>query len=139
MHAISFARPGRIAGVCRLTLAVISIMTGLVATGQEPAGPSFPMVTNIAQLRRLSSQGTKARYSIRLEGNVWWANPTQRKLVHGLAHTTVWLKGIISAARYNLGVIYDFWGTCVLRNGRSIDPHRLDDLRHNLSPQMDCI
>jgi len=81
MHAISFARPWRIASICRLTLAVISIVTGLVAAGQEPATSSFPMVTNIAQLRHLSSQGVNARYPIRLEGNVWWANPTQRKLV----------------------------------------------------------
>jgi len=81
MHAISFARPGRTADICRLMLAGIAVVTGLVATGQEPAGPSFPVVTNIAQLRRLSSQGVNARYPIRLEGNVWWANPTQRKLV----------------------------------------------------------
>ena len=81
MHAISFARSGRTAGRCRLALTVILVATGLAATGQETAGLSSPAVTNIAQLRRLSSQGSNARYSIRLEGNVWWANPTQRKLV----------------------------------------------------------
>jgi hypothetical protein len=81
MHAISFAHPGRTAGRCRLALTVILVATGLAAAGQEPAGFSSLVVTNIAQLRRLRSQGSNARYSIRLEGNVWWANPTQRKLV----------------------------------------------------------
>ena len=81
MRAISFARPGRTAGRCCLALTVILFATGLAAMGQEPAGFPPAVVTNIAQLRRLSSQGVNAQYSIRLEGNVWWANPTQRKLV----------------------------------------------------------
>src|SRR5450759_3673714 len=81
MHAIPFARPGRTAGRCCPALTVILVATGLAAAGQEPAGLSSPVVTNIVQLRRLSSQGPNARYSIRREGNVWWANPTQRKLV----------------------------------------------------------
>jgi len=81
MHAISFARPGRTGGRCGLALTVILVATGLAVTGQEPAGFPPSVLTNIAQLRRLSSQGSNARYAIRLEGNVWWANPTQRKLV----------------------------------------------------------
>ncbi|MGO9477179.1 MAG: sensor histidine kinase [Limisphaerales bacterium] len=81
MHAIPFARPWRMAGICCLMVAVISIVTGLVATGQEPAASSFPLVANIAQLRRLSSRGVNARYSIRLEGSVWWANTAQGRFV----------------------------------------------------------
>ena len=73
-------RDGRRA-VANLALTVILVATGLAAAGQEPAGLSSPVVTNIVQLRRLSFQGSNARYSIHLEGNVWWANPTQRKLV----------------------------------------------------------
>ena len=81
MHAISFARRGRTTGGCRLVLTVILVATGLAATGQEPAGLSSPVVTNIVQLRRLSSQGSNARYSIRLEGSVWWVSPGREKLV----------------------------------------------------------
>jgi signal transduction histidine kinase len=72
MHAISFAR---------LALMVHLVVTGLAAAGQETAGLLPSVVTNIAQLRRLGSQESKARYFIRLEGDVWWANPARRKLV----------------------------------------------------------
>jgi hypothetical protein len=54
MHAISFAHPGRTAGRCRLAMTVILVATGLAAAGQEPAGFSSLVVTNIAQLRRLT-------------------------------------------------------------------------------------
>lgn len=81
MHAISFARPGRTAGRCRLAMTVILVATGLAAAGQESAGLSFPGVTNIAQLRRLSPQEPNVKYSIRLEGNIWWASRGQGKFV----------------------------------------------------------
>jgi len=81
MHAISLARLWRIAGINRLTLAVISTATGLVVMGQEPAKLSFSVVTNIAQLQHLNSQGANSRYPIRLEGTVWWVNPARQKLV----------------------------------------------------------
>ena len=38
-------------------------------------------VTNVHQIRLLASQAPKASYSIRLEGDVWWANPAQGKFV----------------------------------------------------------
>jgi hypothetical protein len=81
MHAISFPGPGRIAAGCRLALTAILIVTGFAAAGQEPAGLSFPGVTNIAQLRNLGSQGMNACYSIRLEGTAWWANAAQGRFV----------------------------------------------------------
>jgi signal transduction histidine kinase/uncharacterized protein YdeI (BOF family) len=81
MRAIFPAHPGWIAAGCRRALTVILVATGLAAAGQEPAGLSSLWVTNIAQLRNLGSQGANARCSIRLEGNIWWANPAQQKLV----------------------------------------------------------
>ena len=38
-------------------------------------------VTNVHQVRLLAAQTPKASYSIRLEGDVWWANPSRGKLV----------------------------------------------------------
>ena len=81
MRAISFPRPGRIAVDCLPVLTAILAATGVAATGQAPAGLSFPAVTNVVQLRQLSPQGSNARYPIRLEGNVWWVNSAQKKLV----------------------------------------------------------
>jgi len=81
VHAISFPRRGRIAAGYRLAWTAIFVATGLAATGQPPAGLSSSVVTNIAQLRQLSSWGSKAGCPIRLEGNVWWVNPAQKRLV----------------------------------------------------------
>jgi signal transduction histidine kinase len=81
MRAIFLAQPGWIAGGGRLTSAAVAVLIGLTARGQESAGSTPSVVTNIAQLRHLSTQGTNTRYMIRLEGSVWWANPTRRKLV----------------------------------------------------------
>src|SRR5262245_21739749 len=38
-------------------------------------------VTNVHQIRVLATQTPTAAYSIRLEGDVWWANPTRGLLV----------------------------------------------------------
>jgi hypothetical protein len=80
MRVISPSRPGRTTGY-RLLLAAVAVVVGLAAKGQESAGNVSSVVTNIAQLWQLSAQGAKTRYAIRLEGNVWWANPARRKLV----------------------------------------------------------
>ena len=81
MHTISFALMGR-AGACfSLVLGAILVAVEAAAAGQEQMEMQPPVVTNIVQLRRLSSQESNAKYSICLEGNVWWANPAQRKLV----------------------------------------------------------
>src|ERR1022692_960026 len=38
-------------------------------------------ITNVHQIRLLAAQIPKTSYSIRLEGDVWWANPSRGKLV----------------------------------------------------------
>ena len=38
-------------------------------------------VTNVHQIRLLAAQTPKASYSIRLEGDVWWANPAREEFV----------------------------------------------------------
>ncbi len=83
MRIVSFRVPRirLIPADCRLALTAILAAVGLVAAGQEPAGQSSPVVTNIVQLRHLNSPGPKSGYPIRLEGNVWWSNPAQGKLV----------------------------------------------------------
>ena len=76
VHAIFFPKPGRIAVGCLLALTAI-----MVAIRPARAGLPSPAITNIVQLRQMSSQGSKANYPIHLEGNVWWVNPAQKKLV----------------------------------------------------------
>jgi hypothetical protein len=46
-----------------------------------PAGQLSFTVTHVAQIRPLASQTPSASCSIRLEGDVWWANPASGKLV----------------------------------------------------------
>jgi signal transduction histidine kinase len=103
MHAISLARPGQTAGLCRFLLMVILVATGFGALGQQPAEHASSVVTNIAQLRRLSSQEAKGRYSFRLEGGVWWVNPAGRKLVLHDASGTAELEMNFSAQPVQLG------------------------------------
>jgi signal transduction histidine kinase len=43
--------------------------------GSAPAGAASIQVTNLQQIRSLASQAPNASYTIRLEGDVWWANP----------------------------------------------------------------
>jgi signal transduction histidine kinase len=81
MHATFFVRPVWTTVFCRLIWMAVAVAGGLAATGQELAGLSFPLVTNVAQLQQLRTQPANDRYVIRLEGNVWWVNPSQRKLV----------------------------------------------------------
>jgi signal transduction histidine kinase len=38
-------------------------------------------VTNLFQIRQLAAQNPESAYSIRLEGDVWWANPVTGRLV----------------------------------------------------------
>jgi signal transduction histidine kinase len=41
----------------------------------------LPLITNLVQLREVSSSEPSALYDVRLEGDVWWASAAQRKLV----------------------------------------------------------
>ncbi len=81
MHTTYFARLGRAGAGCILALGAGMVAAEPVTADQSQFELPFPVVTNIAQLRRLSSRGSNAKYPIRLEGNVWWANPAQGKLV----------------------------------------------------------
>ena len=81
MPAIYHTGPGRIAADCRLAMAAILTLTGLAVTGQESVAPSFPVVTNIVQLRHLGFTAENTCYAIRLEGTVWWVSPAQGRLV----------------------------------------------------------
>src|SRR5262245_56328077 len=46
-----------------------------------PLQPALFVVTNVSQVPRLASQNPDASYVIRLEGQVWWANMGQGRLV----------------------------------------------------------
>jgi hypothetical protein len=65
---------------------IVAMCGGVAVVENTRAGqlltqpPSF-MVTNIFQARGLASQNPDVSYFIRLEGNVWWANPAQGRLV----------------------------------------------------------
>jgi hypothetical protein len=53
-----------------------------VAGADQPAAAQTQIeVTNVHQIRELASQTQDACYAIRLEGNVWWADAAQGKLV----------------------------------------------------------
>ena len=75
-----FARPLQIAfDVCLI------LSAGLVASEMSHAAetpePSSSIVTNVLQLRQLDLQKSATAYFIRLEGNVWWANPVEGRIV----------------------------------------------------------
>jgi signal transduction histidine kinase len=48
---------------------------------QTPDDQTSTQITNVHQIRLLAVQVPQASYSIRLEGDVWWVNPTRGKLV----------------------------------------------------------
>jgi signal transduction histidine kinase len=52
-----------------------------VRADQSSAGMAAVVVTNLQQVRLLASQTPDASYAIRLEGDVWWADPAEGKLV----------------------------------------------------------
>jgi signal transduction histidine kinase len=81
MHTTSFALLGRAGACCSLVLGTGLVAAEPVTAGQNQFGLPSPVVTNIAQLRDLSSQEPNVKYSIRLEGNIWWASQGQRKFV----------------------------------------------------------
>ncbi len=64
-----------------LLAGALFIAAGPAALGEEPAGHSPSVLTNVAQLRNFSSQNPGASHLIRLEGNVWWVSPAREKLV----------------------------------------------------------
>ena len=70
----------------------MALCCGLTALGTEAIAQMAPVdrifnnldsaeVTNVHQISLLAAQVPKASYSIHLEGDVWWVNPTEGKLV----------------------------------------------------------
>jgi signal transduction histidine kinase len=53
----------------------------LAHADQIPDGQTSIEVTNVHQIRLLAEQVPQAAYAIRLEGDVWWANPAQGQFV----------------------------------------------------------
>ena len=59
-----------------------SAISGSARAEQLPTAQPATVVTNIQQLRGLDFENAAHNdHAIRLEGTVWWANPTQGKLV----------------------------------------------------------
>jgi signal transduction histidine kinase len=73
----------RLAGMaCALILFLGGLVTDPPAIAAPQADNLSPVtVTNVHQVRLLASQSPDACYSIHLEGDVWWANPAQGRLV----------------------------------------------------------
>jgi signal transduction histidine kinase len=66
----------------RRELIMVAGLIALAARADLPSnGQTVAEVTNVSQIRLLSSQTPTASHSLRLEGDVWWANPLQGKFV----------------------------------------------------------
>jgi signal transduction histidine kinase len=81
MRAAFFTRSQRAVACCGL------ILGGNLAMAESAQGDPAPIVqlplavTRVAQLARLASQDPGVSYLVHLEGDVWWANPVQGRLV----------------------------------------------------------
>ncbi|MBI4325157.1 MAG: hypothetical protein HY674_07815 [Chloroflexi bacterium] len=64
-----------------LILSGAAALAGETLANPAPTPEPLPAVTQVAQLRRLGLQPPTIAYSLRLEGNVWWASPAQGRLV----------------------------------------------------------
>jgi signal transduction histidine kinase len=78
MFAVRFVSRLRGAPCCGL----ISSAALLAAHADEPVvPPALLEITNVHQLHSVAAQTPGAAYAIRLEGDVWWSNPTKGRLV----------------------------------------------------------
>src|SRR5664280_1918989 len=57
------------------------LLPQLLSAAEHGAGHVPPLVTNLVELRRIAAQKTDVGYTIRLEGNLWWANVPQGRIV----------------------------------------------------------
>jgi signal transduction histidine kinase len=71
----------RQAAVCGGLMLGAALVTQTVRADQAFDIHNSTEVTNVHQIRLLATQIPKASYSIRLDGDVWWANPTRGRLV----------------------------------------------------------
>ncbi len=81
MRGIFLARWRRATIVRSLLLAGLWRAAEMARAADAPAAVDAPVVTTIRQLRASGSQNPATNYFIRLEGNVWWVNPAQGRLV----------------------------------------------------------
>jgi signal transduction histidine kinase len=70
----------RIWACCGL-IVVAGLVTQMAQAEQTLNDQTSVGITNVHQIRILATQTPKTSYSIRLEGDVWWANLTEGKLV----------------------------------------------------------
>jgi signal transduction histidine kinase len=71
----------RVVAGCSLMLGGAAVAMASACAGPISSVASYPAVTNLAQLRLLAIQTPGVSYSVQLEGNVWWVNPAQGRLV----------------------------------------------------------
>ena len=64
-----------------LLMVSLGLADQMSRAGQSLNGQTSTEATNVSQIRQFATQTPKASYSIRLEGDVWWANPKQGKFV----------------------------------------------------------
>src|SRR5690242_5870837 len=82
MNRTPFAQMLRGGGIS-FGLGVLCVVV-MTATGQPSLGDSnLPVteITNVHQLRVLTAQIPRNVYAIRLEGDVWWAHPSDGRFV----------------------------------------------------------
>ena len=80
MRASCLSRSGQMAVCSGLMLAGLTNVQ-ITQADSFPNGQISADVTNVHQVRLLATQNPKTSYSFRLEGDVWWVNPMQGKLV----------------------------------------------------------
>jgi signal transduction histidine kinase len=70
------------AAICRVLISGAgSVLAAIVWADPSGVGTGTLEVTNLVQITRLSSQNPKVSYSIRLEGDILWADPAQGKFI----------------------------------------------------------
>lgn len=79
-------RFNRLRGCANWLYAMMATLTVLKATAQPGTNQDFDYynaveITNVSQIRLLASQAPKASYTVRLEGDIWWANPKEGRFV----------------------------------------------------------
>ncbi|MGH7990469.1 MAG: hypothetical protein ACREDS_09820, partial [Limisphaerales bacterium] len=67
--------------VCSALIIIAQSATRTAQADQNFSPQISAEVTNVSQIRSLAAQIPKKSYSIRLEGDVWWANPKQGRFV----------------------------------------------------------
>src|SRR5262245_22857303 len=60
---------------------IASLALAIACGAAKPVRADEPAITNILQLRAAAAQNPGASHFIRLQGNVWWANPAQSRVV----------------------------------------------------------